>query len=114
MQGFDLSYWVLVVPLLILAVPTLLPIITGLVCTRRTSWVSPRFGFLAGLGAAVTGSAVLGGATFGIASIMGGSIPPPWFWSGLATTVIIQNALVVGLCLFVNNRRDRSWGIRRW
>ena len=115
MPGFELPVLVVFFGLLILAVPTVLPIITGFVCTRRTSWISPRFGFFVGLGAALVGSTILlGSAYFGVELREGDSIPPPLFFSGLAATVIIQNVAVVGVCLFVNRRRDRSWGIRRW
>jgi len=110
----EIPIYALFLVLLVLAMPTVLPIITGLVCTRRTSWVSPQFGFFAGLGAALVGSATLGGATFGRASITGDTTAPIMFFIGLAATVIIQNVAVVGVCLFVNRRLDQNWGIRRW
>ena len=95
--------------------PTLLPIMAGVLCGRFMDWISPRFGFASGFGAAVVGSAF---GFFFAADISKYLFSNPETaiaaFGTLAALIAIQVLLVVGFCLLINWRRSRSWGLRSW
>ncbi|MDE2813131.1 MAG: hypothetical protein OXM01_08910 [Gemmatimonadota bacterium] len=112
--GFEFRIWAMMLALLVLGGPTLLPVITALIYARRTSWLSSRSGFLIGLGVALLGSGTYAAAFFAIFALTETAVHPAVAFGILIVVIACQIALAVRLCRFVNHRRHRSWGIRRW
>jgi len=110
----NIPNWIGYYLLALLLGPTLLPIIAGFLCGFM-DWISPLFGFASGLGSAAAGCIP---AFFFAGDIRDYVFPDPETaiaaFGSLAAVIVIQVSLVVGVCLLVNWRRNRSWGIRRW
>ena len=109
----DIPNWIGYYLLALLLWPTLLPIIAGFLCGFM-DWISPLLGFASGLGSAAAGCIL---AFFFVRDITDYLFPDPETalaaFGTLAALIVIQVLIVVGLCLLVNWRRSRSWGIRR-
>ncbi len=114
--GFEIPIWVIYYVLATLGGPTLLPIIAGVVCGRFMEWISPSFGLTVGIGVTVVGATPYIAFVFVLRENFFPKLDltAAQFFGSLVALIVIQVLLVVELCLLVNWRRDRTWGIRGW